>query len=79
MKSSRFGSALRLEPHPPFTQELPLFCRCCGQPYYPDKAWKKDLLAKRTPPSAAGKIGCFKNERPGAMGEALPMSISRSS
>jgi hypothetical protein len=45
MKSSRFGSALTLEPQPACTQELQLLCKCCGQPYYPDKAWTDKLHA----------------------------------
>jgi hypothetical protein len=45
MKSSRVGSALRLEPQPACTLELQLICRCCGQPYYPDKAWTDKLHA----------------------------------
>jgi hypothetical protein len=45
MKSSRFGSALSLEPQPACTLELQLLCRCCGQPYYPDKAWTDKLDA----------------------------------
>src|SRR5580704_7442276 len=45
MKSSRFGSALRLEPQPACTLELQLMCKCCGQPYYPDKAWTDKLHA----------------------------------
>jgi hypothetical protein len=45
MKSSTFGSALRLEPQPACTLELQLICKCCGQPYYPDKAWTDKLHA----------------------------------
>jgi hypothetical protein len=45
MKSSRVGSALRLETGPACTLELQLLCRCCGQPYYPDKAWTDKLHA----------------------------------
>jgi hypothetical protein len=45
MKSSRLGSALRLEPQPACTQELQLICKCCGQPYYPDKACTDKLDA----------------------------------
>jgi hypothetical protein len=45
MKSSRFSSALRLETGPTCTQELQLLCNCCGQPYYPDKAWTDKLHA----------------------------------
>ena len=45
MKSSRFVSALRLETKPTFTQESESLCKCCGQPYYPEKAWKDKLHA----------------------------------
>ena len=45
MKSSRFGSTLRLETQPACTLELQLICKCCGQPYYPDKAWTDKLHA----------------------------------
>jgi hypothetical protein len=45
MKSSRFGSALRLETQPACTLELQLLCKCCGQPYYPNKAWTDRLHA----------------------------------
>jgi len=41
MKSSRFAS----EPQPTFTQELQLICKCCGQPFSPDKASKDKLHA----------------------------------
>ena len=27
------------------TQELQLLCHCCGQPYYPNKAWEDQLRA----------------------------------
>ena len=36
---------LRFEMRPVETQELQLICNCCGQPYYPDKAWEDRLRA----------------------------------
>jgi hypothetical protein len=27
------------------TQEVQLICNCCGQPYYPNKAWEDKLRA----------------------------------
>ena len=27
------------------TQELQLLCKCCGQPYHPDKSWEDRLRA----------------------------------
>jgi len=27
------------------TQEVQLLCNCCGQPYYPNKAWEDQIAA----------------------------------
>ncbi|MGA3317562.1 MAG: hypothetical protein ABSC64_14115 [Candidatus Korobacteraceae bacterium] len=36
---------LALEMRPADTQEMQLICNCCGQPYYPNKAWEDRIRA----------------------------------
>ena len=36
---------LALEMRPADTQEIQLICTCCGQPYYPNKAWEDRITA----------------------------------
>jgi hypothetical protein len=36
---------LALEMRPTNTQEVQLLCNCCGQPYYPNKAWEDRITA----------------------------------
>ena len=36
---------LELETRLAETQEVPLICNCCGQPYYPDKSWEDRVRA----------------------------------
>lgn len=35
----------QLEMRPADTQEMQLICSCCGQPYYPNKAWEDRIRA----------------------------------
>lgn len=36
---------LEMRPQPSTTLEVQLDCSCCGQPYYPGKAWEDQLRA----------------------------------
>jgi hypothetical protein len=36
---------LGMEMRPANTQEVQLICNCCGQPYYPNKAWEDQIAA----------------------------------
>src|SRR5208283_6110605 len=38
---TKLGLEMRTSP----TQEVQLICKCCGQPYYPNKSWEDRMRA----------------------------------